>query len=321
MNSPPAEILSPFIFSVYRITIEAKDPLHFPSYKGSAIRGALGHALRRAACAVRDQECPTCFLFRKCIYAHMFETPPPENDPFLRNKNSVPHPYILRPSQDAREEYAPGGILCFDLILMGRATEYLPYLAYALILMGEQGLGRGRGQCFLRYMDAMGADGSMTRVYHSGDQILQGEGHPISCEELLDKSPPPERCTFRFLTRLELKIKRKYPDVSFGMLFRSLLRRISTLGHLHSGIDCTRLDFSGLSHAADAIQTVSSDMRWEHAKRFSNRQKQKMPFGGLMGKITVEGDLSPFWPFMLLGEWVHVGKKTSFGLGRYELEW
>ncbi|RLC18770.1 MAG: hypothetical protein DRI57_07960 [Deltaproteobacteria bacterium] len=74
-----------------------------------------------------------------------------------------------------------------------------------------------------------------------------------------------------------------------------------------------------LSHAADDVRTVSSDLRWEHAIRYSNRQKRSMPFGGLIGEVTFAGDLAPFWPFILLGEWMHVGKKTSFGLGQYEL--
>jgi len=44
---------------------------------------------------------------------------------------------------------------------------------------------------------------------------------------------------------------------------------------------------------------------------------QRMPFGGRLGEIAFEGDLTPFWPFLVLGEHVHVGKKTSFGFGQY----
>ncbi|MGH8590087.1 MAG: CRISPR system precrRNA processing endoribonuclease RAMP protein Cas6, partial [Gammaproteobacteria bacterium] len=42
--------------------------------------------------------------------------------------------------------------------------------------------------------------------------------------------------------------------------------------------------------------------------------------GGLLGQITYRGDLSPFLPWLALGEWMHIGGKTSFGLGRYTIE-
>ena len=44
-----------------------------------------------------------------------------------------------------------------------------------------------------------------------------------------------------------------------------------------------------------------------------------MKLGGLRGEITFEGDLSPFMPLLRLGEKVHVGQGTGFGLGGYEI--
>jgi hypothetical protein len=45
-----------------------------------------------------------------------------------------------------------------------------------------------------------------------------------------------------------------------------------------------------------------------------------MKFGGLLGEITYRGDLTPFLPWLALGEWMHISGKTSFGLGRYTIE-
>ncbi len=44
-----------------------------------------------------------------------------------------------------------------------------------------------------------------------------------------------------------------------------------------------------------------------------------MKMGGFMGEITYKGDFEPFRPYIRLGEHVHVGKGSSFGLGRYEV--
>jgi CRISPR/Cas system endoribonuclease Cas6 (RAMP superfamily) len=45
-----------------------------------------------------------------------------------------------------------------------------------------------------------------------------------------------------------------------------------------------------------------------------------MEWAGLVGTAIYEGDLTPFWPYLVFGQWVHVGKGTTFGLGAYRLE-
>lgn len=320
MKSEVSEILFDFTFAVFRLTLEAIDVLHLPAYKGSALRGSFGHAFRQVVCPLFREDCLGCELTQRCVYHYIFETIPRDGDPFVRNKtDKVPHPYVIRPTLDSVEEYEKGAELAFDLILIGKAIDYLPYFAYTFIHMGKTGLGRGRGKFFLKRIDAMDLDGKSIELYRAGDEILKNESAYINCGALMERCSPPQRVTLRFLTRLELKAKKRHPEISFGMLFRRLFARVVTLGHLHCGINFTGLDFSGLSHAADEVKTVSSNLDWEHATRYSNRQGRRMPFGGLLGEVTFEGDFAPFWPFILLGEWIHVGKKTTFGLGRYEL--
>ena len=38
-----------------------------------------------------------------------------------------------------------------------------------------------------------------------------------------------------------------------------------------------------------------------------------------MGDITFERDLAKFLPVIILGKFLHVGKGTVYGLGKYEL--
>jgi CRISPR/Cas system endoribonuclease Cas6 (RAMP superfamily) len=44
-----------------------------------------------------------------------------------------------------------------------------------------------------------------------------------------------------------------------------------------------------------------------------------MPVAGVTGSWRLAGDLRALWPFLYLGQWLHVGKKTTFGLGHYQL--
>jgi CRISPR/Cas system endoribonuclease Cas6 (RAMP superfamily) len=41
--------------------------------------------------------------------------------------------------------------------------------------------------------------------------------------------------------------------------------------------------------------------------------------GGFLGDITFEGDLAEFLPVIKLGEFLHVGKGTVYGMGKYEM--
>lgn len=45
-----------------------------------------------------------------------------------------------------------------------------------------------------------------------------------------------------------------------------------------------------------------------------------MKLGGVVGTLRIkEQDLSPFWPFLWLGQWTHAGSAASMGNGAYEL--
>jgi len=44
-----------------------------------------------------------------------------------------------------------------------------------------------------------------------------------------------------------------------------------------------------------------------------------MKLGGVIGRIAFKGEIGEFMPFIKLGEFLHVGKGTTFGLGKYEI--
>jgi CRISPR/Cas system endoribonuclease Cas6 (RAMP superfamily) len=62
-------------------------------------------------------------------------------------------------------------------------------------------------------------------------------------------------------------------------------------------------------------------LHWHEWTRFSSRQDTRMQMGGLLGDLTLGGPgLPTFWSSLWYGQWVHVGKGTSFGLGAYALD-
>ena len=122
-----------------------------------------------------------------------------------------------------------------------------------------------------------------------------------------------------FLTPARLKFSGELTsDLEFHILFRSLLRRISLLSYFHCGEELN-VDFRGLIKESETIRTIKSNLRWYDWERYSARQDTRMKLGGLIGRVAFSGDLVPFWPYLSLGEFVHVGKGSSFGLGKYEI--
>ncbi|HDM76347.1 MAG TPA: CRISPR system precrRNA processing endoribonuclease RAMP protein Cas6, partial [Deltaproteobacteria bacterium] len=71
---------------------------------------------------------------------------------------------------------------------------------------------------------------------------------------------------------------------------------------------------------AEAVETVNSELKWFDWKRYSNRQDQAMLMGGIIGSVTYRGDLGEFVPFIDFCSRVHLGKQTTFGLGKISYE-
>ena len=125
--------------------------------------------------------------------------------------------------------------------------------------------------------------------------------------------------TISFKTPLRIRFDGQITDnLEFHVLLRNLLRRVSSLSYFHCG---TRLDmdFRGLIGKSRAVRQTASDIHWYDWRRYSTRQQEWMSLGGIVGRVLYEGDMSDFMALLRLGEYIHVGKGTSFGLGKYEM--
>jgi len=82
------------------------------------------------------------------------------------------------------------------------------------------------------------------------------------------------------------------------------------------GKDTLTIDSYNIIQKAKTVKTVKSDTVWEDLSRYSGSQKQRILFGGVKGRVIYQGDLEEFIPLIKFCKKTHVGKRTSFGLGK-----
>ncbi len=305
----------------YRFSCRFKSEAVLPVFKGSTLRGGLGHALRLIACALRRQECRDCLLNASCAYAYLFEVAPQNTgiDASSPLPAPRPHPYVLVPPDELNRHYAADDLFSFGITLFGSAINFLPHLVFAVQEMGKAGLGKGNRNGDGRFhLDA---------VYQNDQRIYDGR-------TLTTALPPTEmslRSAFEVGTHkiavtchtpLRLKRANKLSSgLPFHLLIRAALRRISSLEIAYGPGYEPSLDYRGIVARAEKVGTVASTCRWKDIERYSNRQKSAMLIGGITGTMTYQADdLTEFIPLLRYCETVHLGKQTSFGLGRISVQ-
>lgn len=302
----------------YTFQCKFTSPAVLPEFKGSTLRGGFGHALKRIACALRRQECSSCLLRHTCAYAFLFEVKKvnPSESESLRSAQR-PHPYVVVPPDEGKREYQPGEPLIFKIILFGQANDYLPHILCAVQDMGKSGLGKKNT-----------LQGKFTV-----EQLLRGSEVLFTDNILRSRSSVPEltfeppsnvtgrRLRLQFLTPLRLKYANEFKKaLPFHVIIRAALRRYSTLETIY-GDGAPDLDFKGIAARATKIETIDSSSRWVDINRYSNRQKKAMKFGGIIGETVFQGeDIAEFLPLLNYCQQTHLGKQTSFGLGRIAVE-
>ena len=317
-------MLQNFRFARYRFTYTVREPLRLPQYKGNTFRSRFGYTLRHITCIGDIEACDTqCQFPDRCVYSRCFETPVPDDSPLLRGQPFAPHPFVLEPPRTGKLAYAPDDTLACDLILIGEAINLLPWIVFTFNEVGKKriGLPGERGRCSLDSVESLSVheDCQPQTIYTAETQMLTGEGLILRPDDVMQTAPhTANRIELEFLTPTSIKVAGRWTsDLRFEHLIRNLLRRIRLLSYFHCGEDLD-VDAASLSKAADAV-THESHLRWVRADRWSHRGEAVIPMGGFVGSIRFTGNLSPFLPFISLGEYLHIGHHTTSGGGQYRL--
>lgn len=237
----------------------------------------------------------------------------------------APHPFVIEPPLEKKQVYGPDDEIIFNLILVGRAAEYLPYFIYSFDELGKKGIGSDRGKYELKKVfaitDSQPAYGNI--IYSSETKMLHRFETSNLClapEEMKSYTTSPLFITLDFLTPVRIVYQGQLVlQLEFHILLRNLLRRLALLYYFHCDGDPSVINFKALIEEASKVKVTESNLRWHDWERYSSRQDTKMKLGGFKGHITFSGNLSEFTPYLNAGEVLHVGKGTTFGLGQYRI--
>lgn len=294
----------------YRLDFAVETPLVLPAFAGSALRGVFGLALRRAACVTGREICDGCSLIATCPYALVFEPRAPAGAHALQDFSQIPRAYVIEPPEWGERAYRPGETLSFHLVLAGRALHHLSLILFAFGKALEAGIGERDGRARL------------IQVTYGDTVILKGkEGSIVPHDARVPPPMPMAAVTLHFEAPLRLQSNgrpARDDELTARRLLNALVRRVALVAEFH-GEGPLAVDFKALSALAGTLES-ERDLRWRDWSRWSNRQRTGMSLGGLVGRWTLRGELAPFMPFLHLGQWLHVGKETAFGLGAYRLE-
>lgn len=298
----------------YRFLFWVDEQPRLPAYPGSAWRGAFGHALKKTVCVVRNTPCNQCLLKNACAYSYVFETPPPMNTEKMRKYTAAPHPFVL---QFPKTASASGSTYTLDVILFGHGQRYFPYIVHALQTAGLDGIG-GHQQVFrLQKIDEINGPEPNETIYHNG------ELKPLTAAVLPPLPTMPQHIEITFHTPLRIKQDNKNVatrQFNFGVFFGTLLRRLSMISYFHTDSPL-ETDFAALTTKARTVDFASQQLKWYDWTRYSSRQQTEMSMGGLIGTVHLDMQgLEEFWPYLWQGQWTHVGKGTSMGMGAYTIQ-
>jgi hypothetical protein len=314
-----------FRLAKYTIDLEAGyEGLELPPYKGSTFRGGFGYAFKSMVCTRKSTECNNCILIEQCPYSYIFETAPSSEAKVLKNFLEVPRPYVIEPPLERKVFYKAGERLQCNLILIGKAVDMLPYFIVTFEELGRCGIGRGRKQFNLRKVIAHNLDGPTGCVYSAEDRKVKNINATITGRDLLDKAwqikNSVNEITLYFITPTRIKNSQRLCDkFEFYILMGSLLRRFSNLLYFHHGTQ-VRINYEAFIESCKGVSIIEDRTKWMEWERFSHRQQSRMNMGGLMGKITYCGQLDNYLPLLFLGEYIHVGKNVTFGLGKFMIK-
>jgi hypothetical protein len=167
--------------------------------------------------------------------------------------------------------------------------------------------------------------GEQQPVMSAGDRMVQVPDVPITHQQVQGLQIPDAKSPIglRFLTptRIIERARLLKPEhFRFQPLFQRLMERLEALSRDFSDTPLRFDDPRGLIEVTGRVRVADNRLTWEELRSYSTRRRAASPTSGLLGSVTLEADdWSPFWPWLVWGQFTHVGKDAVKGNGWYRV--
>jgi hypothetical protein len=245
------------------------------------------------------------------------------------------------PGQTHPADLGQGSELVFHQVLVGAAIQQLALVVFAWQRALAQGLTKSRSPADLLQVDWVDAHGTPHTIWHHQAPVLAA--HPASLTvpdmpalpkpaAMPGNAPGPHgqqdaqpKLQLHIHTPLRLQHQGHplRPDqLTPRALVAAVARRVALVLEFHAlqpqwGSQVPAV----VAHAQTLADT--RHLQWFDWTRYSSRQQQEMTLGGVLGTWALHGPanaLAAAWPWLWLGQWLHVGKNATMGMGGYTLQ-
>ena len=241
---------------------------------------------------------------------------------------------MIEPPTPGARVLNAGDTLQFHLVLVGHALDQLALIVFALQRALHQGLTRQRVPADLTQVDWVDVQGAAHPIW-TRDQPTLLEHLPqvampaiktIAANAYSTGATALSGCGITLHIHTPLRLQQQGKPLGVAQLtpralVAALARRIALLMEFHAGQSGWGEAAKQIAHQCEGL-TDTRDLHWFDWTRYSSRQQQEMTLGGVLGHWTLHGSsetLAALWPWLWLGQWLHVGKNATMGLGGYTL--
>lgn len=274
----------------YQLIFQLPENMDTKNIFGSKIRGILGEVLEKTQ--------PEVF---KNLYEKVRL---PENHPASIHIGVThsPSPFMFC---RVFLQHLPKNQIAFMLTLFGDYHKYFPTIYQAFENLNV--LKNDSSNIVLMSVEKMACT-ETGQFEHQYQEIA---------EKVKDFSPNHITLSFRSPLILAGKDKGLLTDFSFLTILKYLHRRAALLSTVFGE---TRVEIKEYSNDTVNTEILLSNIQMVQKKVFrSPGAKKEYMKNTFTGQLGYEGNLQPWLPLLVFGQYTHIGSDTAFGLGNYEL--